>query len=105
MAIRLSCRKDRSRFLRLFLNVPGKWSPEEIQRKLWPDDTFVDFEHSINTAMKKLREALGDDAENPRFIETLPRRGYRFIAPVQIIEEKRTNSAAQRLLAPRSLKT
>jgi DNA-binding winged helix-turn-helix (wHTH) protein len=60
---------------------------QEIQQKLWPTDTFVDFEHSINTAVKKLREASGDDAENPRFIETLPRRGYRLIAPVEIVEE------------------
>ena len=52
---------------------------EEIRQKLWPNDTFVDFEHSINTAVKKLREALGDDAENPRFIATLPRYGYRLI--------------------------
>lgn len=59
---------------------------QQIQQKLWPTDTFVDFEHSINTAVKKLREALGDDAENPRFIETLPRRGYRLIAPVEIVE-------------------
>jgi DNA-binding winged helix-turn-helix (wHTH) protein/Tol biopolymer transport system component len=59
---------------------------QEIQQKLWPTDTFVDFEHSINTAVKKLREAFGDDAENPRFIETLPRRGYRLIAPVEIVE-------------------
>jgi DNA-binding winged helix-turn-helix (wHTH) protein len=59
----------------------------EIQQKLWPTDTFVDFEHSINTAVKKLREAFGDDAENPRFIETLPRRGYRLIAPVGIVDE------------------
>ena len=60
---------------------------QEMQQKLWPTDTFVDFEHSINTAVKKLREALGDDAENPRFIETLPRRGYRLIAPVEIVEK------------------
>ena len=59
-----------------------------MQQKLWPTDTFVDFEHSINTAVKKLREALGDDAENPRFIETLPRRGYRLIAPVEIVEKR-----------------
>ena len=64
--------------LAALLEQPGEMvSREEIQRKLWPNDTFVDFEHSINTAVKKLREALGDDAENPRFIETLPRRGYR----------------------------
>src|ERR1700730_4463787 len=55
---------------------------EELRKKLWDDDTFVDFEHSLGTAINKIREALGDSAENPRFIETLPRRGYRFIAPV-----------------------
>src|SRR3954447_21351268 len=58
---------------------------EEIIKRLWPPDTFVDFDHSLNVAIKKLREALRDDAENPRFIETKPRRGYRFIAPVQVI--------------------
>ena len=55
---------------------------EEFRRRLWPADTFVDFEHSINTAVKKLREALEDDADEPRYIETLPKRGYRFIASV-----------------------
>ena len=55
---------------------------EELQARLWPADTFVDFEHSLNTAIKRLRDALGDSAENPRFVETLARRGYRFIAPV-----------------------
>jgi len=56
---------------------------EELQRALWPADTFVEFEHGVNTAIKKLRQALGDSADNPRFIETLPRKGYRFIAPVE----------------------
>jgi TolB-like protein/DNA-binding winged helix-turn-helix (wHTH) protein/tetratricopeptide (TPR) repeat protein len=55
---------------------------EELQQKLWPANTFVDFEHSINTAVNKLREALGDSPEHPRFIETLPRHGYRFIYPL-----------------------
>jgi cholera toxin transcriptional activator len=55
---------------------------EELQLKLWPADTFVDFDHSLNTAVNKLREALGDSASSPRYIETLARRGYRFIAPV-----------------------
>jgi DNA-binding winged helix-turn-helix (wHTH) protein len=55
---------------------------EELRRRLWPDGTFVDFEHSLNAAVKRLRAALGDDADNPRFVETLPRRGYRFIAPL-----------------------
>jgi TolB-like protein/DNA-binding winged helix-turn-helix (wHTH) protein len=55
---------------------------EELRAKLWPADTFVDFDHGLNAAVKRLRDALGDSAENPRFIETLARRGYRFIAPV-----------------------
>jgi Tol biopolymer transport system component/DNA-binding winged helix-turn-helix (wHTH) protein len=56
---------------------------EELRAKLWPADTFVDFDHGLNAAVKRLREALDDSAENPRFVETLPRRGYRFIAPVE----------------------
>ena len=57
---------------------------DELRQKLWSDDTFVDFDHSLNAAINKLRDALGDSASNPRFIETLARRGYRFIAPVQV---------------------
>src|SRR5215831_8190596 len=57
-------------------------SREELRQQIWPEDTFVDFDNSLNTAINKLREALGDSADNPRFIETLPRRGYRFLAPV-----------------------
>lgn len=56
---------------------------EELRQRLWPSDTFVDFEHNLNSAVKRLREALGDTADNPRFIETLPRHGYRFIGPVK----------------------
>ena len=81
--------------LAALLERPGEMvTREDLQRKLWPNDTFVDFEHSINTAVKKLREALGDDAENPRFIETLPRRGYRLIAPVQPVEENGATAEA-----------
>src|SRR5262245_65310862 len=54
---------------------------DELRRELWPEDTFVDFEHSLNAAIKRLRVALGDSATHPRFIQTIPRRGYRFIAP------------------------
>ncbi len=57
-------------------------SREELQQAVWPADTFVDFDHGVNTAIRKIRQALGDSADNPRFIETLPRKGYRFIAPV-----------------------
>jgi cholera toxin transcriptional activator len=61
---------------------------EELRQKLWPADTFVDFDHSLNTAVNKLREALGDSASSPRYVETLARRGYRFLAPVQPAEPK-----------------
>ena len=57
-------------------------SREELRQKLWPGDTFVDFEHGVNSAVARLRDLLGDSADSPRYIETLPRRGYRFIAPV-----------------------
>jgi TolB-like protein/DNA-binding winged helix-turn-helix (wHTH) protein len=70
--------------LALLLGRPGEVVPrDELRQKLWPRDTFVDFDHGVNTAINRLREALGDSAENPRFIETVPRRGYRFIAPVE----------------------
>src|SRR4030095_6768065 len=55
---------------------------DELRERLWKNDTFVDFEHGLNTAIKKVRRALGDSAEAPAFIETLSRRGYRFIAPI-----------------------
>lgn len=56
---------------------------EELQKRLWPADTFVDFDHSLNTAIKKLRHALGDDKKKPKFVETLPKRGYRFIGELK----------------------
>jgi DNA-binding winged helix-turn-helix (wHTH) protein/tetratricopeptide (TPR) repeat protein len=69
--------------LRLLLQRPGDVvSREEIQQRLWPEGTFVDFDAGLSSAVRKLRAALGDTAEHPRFIETIPRRGYRFIAPV-----------------------
>ena len=58
-------------------------SREELREKLWPADTFVDFDHGLNSAVARLREALRDSAEKPRFIETIAKRGYRFIAPLQ----------------------
>ncbi len=70
--------------LALLLEKPGEVvTREEIRNRLWPADTFVDFDHSLNSAVKKLRQALSDDPDVPRFIETLPRRGYRFIAPLR----------------------
>jgi cholera toxin transcriptional activator len=72
--------------LGLLLARPGEvLSREEICRELWPDGTFVDYEHGVNSAVNRLREALGDKAANPRFVETVARRGYRFVAPVERI--------------------
>jgi cholera toxin transcriptional activator len=69
------------------LERPGEVvTREELRQRLWPADTFVDFDHSLNTAVNKLREALEDSAGNPRFVQTLARRGYRFIAPVETRE-------------------
>jgi TolB-like protein/Tfp pilus assembly protein PilF len=71
--------------LRMMVSRPGDVvTREELRQHLWPAGTFVDFEHSLNAAVKRLRSVLGDDAENPRFVETLPRRGYRFIAKVDV---------------------
>lgn len=73
----------------LLLERPGQVvTREEIHQQLWPDGTFVDFDHGLNTAINKLRESLGDSATNPRFIETLPRKGYRFIAPVEAVSQE-----------------
>jgi Tol biopolymer transport system component/DNA-binding winged helix-turn-helix (wHTH) protein len=69
--------------LTVLLERPGEVvTREELQKKLWPADTFVDFDHSLNAAIRRLRDALGDSAENPRFVETVARRGYRFLAPL-----------------------
>jgi TolB-like protein/DNA-binding winged helix-turn-helix (wHTH) protein/Flp pilus assembly protein TadD len=77
--------------LALLLERPGQMiTREELQKRLWPLDTFVDFEHGLNKAINRIREALGDDADNPRFVETLHRRGYRFIAPVDVFPKQQT---------------
>src|SRR6266568_8897687 len=70
------------------LERPGELvTRQELKKKLWPDDTFVDFDQSLNKAVNRLREALGDSAEHPRFVETLPRRGYRFIGTIEPTEQ------------------
>lgn len=82
--IRIRLQEQPFQVLVMLLERPGELvTREELRQRLWPADTFVDFDHSLNTVMNKLREALGDSAAHPRFIETLARRGYRFLAPVQ----------------------
>src|ERR671918_1378407 len=79
-ASRVRLQEQPFEILGMMLERPGRVvTSDELRQRLWPDGTFVDFEHSLNAAVKRLRAALGDDADNPRFVETLPRRGYRFI--------------------------
>src|SRR6202047_1576834 len=81
--VRIKLQDQPFQILAMLLERPGEIvAREELQKRLWPEDTFVDFDLSLNSAVKKLRQALSDDSENPRFIETLYRRGYRFIGTV-----------------------
>src|ERR1700684_1784597 len=96
--IRIRLQAQPFRVLVCLLERPSEGvTREQIQQRLWGTDTIVDCAHSLGTAINKLREALGDSAENPRFIETLARRGYRFIAPVTALggrhEERFTRSS------------
>ena len=82
--LRLKLSEQPFQVLAVLLEKPGEIvTREELRNRLWPSDTFVDFDHGLNNAVMRLREALGDASENPRFIETIPRRGYRFIAPAR----------------------
>src|SRR5437868_2982235 len=81
--VRIKIQDQPFRVLILLLERPGEIvSREQLRQRLWPEGTYVDFDGSLNVILKKLRAAIDDDSDNPRFIETVPRRGYRFIAPV-----------------------
>jgi len=94
--VRIKLNAQPFQVLVMLLQRPGELlTREEISRELWPDGTFVDYEHGVNSAVNRIREALGDTAGNPRFIETLARRGYRFVAPVeQIIRDEDASAPA-----------
>src|SRR5947208_11261515 len=86
--IKVRLQEQPLQILQILLEHPGEVvTREELRKRVWPTDTFVDFDHGINNAIKRLREALGDIAETPRYIETLPRRGYRFIGTVNAVSE------------------
>ena len=86
--IRIKLNVQPFQVLLMLLERPGEvLTREQISRELWPEGTFVDYEHGVNSAVNRIREALGDQAKSPRFIETLARRGYRFVASVQRIAE------------------
>ena len=92
--IRLKVHEQTFQLLIALLERPGEVvTREELRKKLWLDDVFVDFNHGINTAVKKLREALGDAADNPRFVETIARRGYRFLPPVDVVASEASATA------------
>src|SRR5438034_7913036 len=92
--VRIKLQEQPFHVLAVLLQRPGEVvTREELRNQNWPADTFVDFDNSLNTAINKLREALGDSADSPRFIETLPRRGYRFLAPVTDRKSTRLNSS------------
>ena len=81
--VRVRLQEQPFQILAMLLERPGEIvAREELRTRLWPADTFVDFDHSFNAAVRRLRDTLGDTAENPRFVETVARRGYRFLAPV-----------------------
>jgi Tol biopolymer transport system component/DNA-binding winged helix-turn-helix (wHTH) protein len=81
--IKVKLERQPFQVLSILLETPGELvSREELRNRIWPLDMFVDFDHALNTAITKIRVAVGDDADNPRFVETVPRRGYRFVAPV-----------------------
>ena len=94
--VRIKLQEQPFVILALLVERPGTIvTREELQKKLWPGDTFVDFDLSLNSAVKKLRQALNDDSENPRFVETLYRRGYRFIFPIASTDSKGKVTAAR----------
>jgi DNA-binding winged helix-turn-helix (wHTH) protein/tetratricopeptide (TPR) repeat protein len=89
---RVRIQKQPLELLAVLLERPGRVvTRQELQKRLWPENTFVDFEDGLNTAVKKLREALGDEREHPQFVETIPRHGYRFISQVEVVDASPSN--------------
>src|ERR1700756_5021108 len=93
-------REQPASILLLLLEHAGQMvTREQLRQTLWPSDPFVDFDHSLNAAVMKLREALGDSADKPLYIETIPRKGYRFVAPVSQPGDTQNGGASPRLPA------
>ena len=102
----VSLRPQPLRLLALLIARPGDLvSRQDIQRVLWSDDTFVDFDQGMNHSIRELRAALGDDAEAPRFIQTLPKRGYRFVAPLNSVIATEVPSAVVSIDTPAPLES
>ncbi len=98
--VRVPIQEQPLQVLRLLLEAEGKVvTREQLRAALWPEDTFVDFEHGVNTAVKKLRQALEDSAERPKFVETLPKIGYRFIVPVEWVADESGKNPLPRVVS------
>src|SRR6266536_1954773 len=98
--VRVPIQDQPLRLLRLLLEAEGRVvTREQLRAALWPQDTFVDFEHAVNTAVKKLRQALEDSAEHPKFVETLPRIGYRFMATLEWVSDVNDKNPLPRVVA------
>ncbi len=96
--VRVRLQDQPFRVLEALLEKPGSVvTREELKERLWAQDEFVEFDKSLNTAVQKIRQALNDSAETPRFVETIPRRGYRFVAPVQATVSGEVPSGTRRL--------
>lgn len=103
--VRVRLTEQAFQVLTALLERPGEVvSREELKQRLWPEDTFVDFDHSLNAVINKLRDALTDSASSPRYIETLARRGYRFLVQVQATDKLRPVSVEMRADAQRDLR-
>src|ERR1700674_3864796 len=103
--VRIKLQEQPFHVLTVLLQRPGEVvTREELRNQNWPADTFVDFDNSLNTAINKLREALGDSGDSPRFVETLPRRGYRFIASVTGVDGTTRGTSADMLARQRGRK-
>src|SRR5215468_1888783 len=90
--IKIKVQQQPLRLLEILLEHPGEIvTREELRTRIWPQESFGDFDQAVNVAIAKLRGALGDSADNPRFIETIPRRGYRFIAQVSVVQPASAN--------------
>jgi TolB-like protein/DNA-binding winged helix-turn-helix (wHTH) protein/Tfp pilus assembly protein PilF len=100
---RIKLQEQPCQVLAMLIERPGELvSREELRKRLWPNDTFGDFDHGVNIAINKLRDALGDSPDKPRFIETLPRRGYRFIAPVDAPRTSSDGRSPTQVTSPRA---
>jgi TolB-like protein/DNA-binding winged helix-turn-helix (wHTH) protein/Flp pilus assembly protein TadD len=99
--LRIRLQEQPFQVLAMLLERPrGLVTRDELRKRLWPADTFVDFDHGLNKAINKIREALGDSAENPRFVETVARRGYRFLAEVTVLNELPAKPAVRKRRPP-----